>query len=125
MGTSLGKPDRTMKSALGFLFLFGLLTSPLAAQGLSTDKPSRSWPLERYLVAVLGIPFEGTSPYLVVELRPGDKALFRSEEGDEPWGSQAEIAGYRMACWLGWPDLVPVTVPRRLGREDFPDGEWP
>lgn len=108
----------------------GLLLLPaqardLAGSALDSAKPVQAWDLARYLEEKMGVPFDGTSPYLVVELAGGQLALFRSEPDDEPWGSQAEVAGYRLSQRLGLTGLVPRTVVRRLERADFPDGDWP
>ncbi len=103
------------------------LALPLWARPMSildSGHPVAAWPLDRYLQEKMGVPFDGSSPYLVVELEGGTLALFRSEP-EEPWGSQAEVAGYRLACRLGYPDLVPETVVRKLGRADLPAGTWP
>jgi hypothetical protein len=49
-------------------------------------------------------------------------AVFRTE--DDPWGSTAEVAGYRFARWLG-SRLVPPTVFRTLRRGvDAPAAGW-
>lgn len=109
------------------LLLLWPLAMPLWARPigvLETGRPVAAWPLDRYLEEKMGVPFDGSSPYLVVELEGGTLALFRSEP-EEPWGSQAEVAGYRLACRLGYPDLVPETVVRKLGRSDLPEGMWP
>jgi hypothetical protein len=100
------------------------LAPPALGQDLLGSRPVRATPLPRYLTEVLRIEFDGSNPYLVVELDHGGMALFRSETGD-PWGSQAEVAGYRMSRWLDLGDLVPLTVSRRLGHADFPMGDWP
>lgn len=96
----------------------------LPSNVLKEGQPVAAWPLDRYLEETMGVAFDGSSPYLVVELEGGTMALFRSEP-EEPWGSQAEVAGYRLACKLGYPDLVPETVVRRLSRSDLPAGSWP
>ncbi len=109
------------------LLLLLIFTSQLWARPLNvleSGRPVAAWPLDRYLEEKMGVAFDGSSPYLVIELEGGTLALFRSE-ADEPWGSQAEVAGYRLACRLGFPDLVPETVVRKLGQADLPDGVWP
>lgn len=59
----------------------------------------------------------------MLELRDGTRTVFRSE--DEPWGSQAEIAGYRFTRWLGL-ELVPPTAFRILHQGEWPaDPPWP
>lgn len=69
-----------------------------------------------------GVPdWDGSNPYLLLTLASGTRAVFRSE--DEPWGSIAELVGYRMDQQLG-TELVPPTVARTFRKGDL--GEfWP
>ncbi|MBT9589090.1 hypothetical protein IV102_37500 [bacterium] len=70
-----------------------------------------------------GRPWEGSNSLWLLDLRDGTRAVFRSE--DEPWGSQGEIAGYRLTRWLGL-DLVPPTVFRILHQSEWPaTTPWP
>lgn len=91
---------------------------------LSKNQPVKAWSLASFLREEMGVKFDGSSPYLVVKLSGGKVAVFRSE-GHEAWGSQAEVAAYRMSQYLGLGDLVPETVVRRLSKVDFPSGQWP
>ncbi len=70
-----------------------------------------------------GLPWEGSNSLWLLDLRDGTQAVFRSE--DDPWGSQAEVAGFRLSRWLEM-ELVPPTVPRNLRREEWPTTTpWP
>ena len=76
----------------------------------------------RPLAAVLP-HWDGSNDYFLAQLEGGSQAVFRSE--DEPWGSLAEVAGYRFDTWLG-TQLVPPTVERLLSRQDLAEGvPWP
>lgn len=112
---------------IGVIGLSGCATSPSpdwADPALERDlqeapmKQMRS--LQQFLEEEKGIAWEGSNPLYIVELEGGMRAVFRHE--DEPWGSQAEVVGYRVSRALGL-DLVPVTVPRTLHREEVED--WP
>ena len=96
----------------------------VSVKDLATSPPIRAWSLAEYLQEELGVKFDGSSPYLVVELENGSKAVFRSEAVDA-WGSQAEVAGFRMSQYLGLQDLVPHTVVRKMAAREFPAGQWP
>lgn len=80
-------------------------------------------PLQEY-VEQAGHPWHGVNALWWTQLRNGLEAVFRSEP--EPWGSQAEIGGYRVARWLGL-DFVPPTVYRSLHRSEWPGeaSDWP
>jgi hypothetical protein len=65
--------------------------------------------------------WDGSNPYLLLTLKDGQRAVFRSE--DEPWGSVAEVAACRMDRALG-TELVPPTVARTLQRDELGD-KWP
>lgn len=69
-----------------------------------------------------GKSWEGSSEIWLLDLADGSRGVFRSE--DEPWGSQAEVAGYRLSEWLHLK-LVPLTVPRVIHRSEWPDANWP
>jgi len=69
----------------------------------------------------LGPSWDGSNEFHVLELECGIKAVFRSE--DEPWGSMAELAGYRMDGFLG-TELVPPTVQRTLTDQEVPGWPW-
>ena len=70
-----------------------------------------------FLRETRGVEWHGSNPLQVATLAGGTHAVFRSE--DEPWGSIAEVAGYRMARRLGLR-LVPPTVPRTLALDGAP-----
>lgn len=70
-----------------------------------------------------GKAWDGSSEIWFVELQDGTQAVFRSE--DEPWGSQAEVAGFQLSRWLDM-ELVPPTATRTLQRADWPAAKpWP
>lgn len=69
----------------------------------------------------LGPAWDGSNDFHVLELESGLKAVFRSE--DEPWGSMAELAGYRMDGFLR-TELVPPTVERTLTDAEVPGWPW-
>lgn len=69
----------------------------------------------------LGASWDGSNEFHVLELEGGLKGVFRSE--DEPWGSMAELAGYRMDGFLG-TELVPPTVERTLTDAEVPAWPW-
>ena len=65
--------------------------------------------------------WDGSNDYHLLTLADGTKAVFRSE--DEPWGSQAEVAAYRLDQHL-CTELVPPTFVRTLRRDELPR-QWP
>ena len=107
-----------------YLYFFLLLIHPALAQ---------RWPVsqERILQqeGILEVKplqeavadFEGSNPYWLLTLKDGSRGVFRSEE--EPWGSRAELSGYRLDKLLG-TELVPPTVDRHIRRDEWP-GDWP
>lgn len=69
--------------------------------------------LKQYLVEEKGVLWEGSNELFLIELADGTRAVFRTE--DQPWGSTAEVSGYRFARYLG-SRLVPPTSRRTLLR---------
>lgn len=65
--------------------------------------------------------WDGSNEYDLLTLEGGLKGVFRSE--DEPWGSRAEVAAYRIDRELG-TELVPPTVERTLKRSELGEA-WP
>lgn len=113
-----------------WLFFWWLLTLPGQAErwpeslvGRLEAQPIRSAQSLEQVIKAQGRSWEGSSALWLLELRDGTKAVFRSE--DEPWGSQAELAGYRFTRWLGL-ELVPPTAFRILHQSEWPSTTpWP
>lgn len=85
---------------------------------LATAKLESTKPLSRAVEN-----WDGSNEYYQLTLEGGRKAVFRSE--DEPWGSLAEVAAYRVDQHLG-TDLVPPTAERTLTAQEWgPDWPWP
>lgn len=109
-----------MKTALFVLLLVApALAAPWNAgldfeateRALGSEPVVRVRSLKAYLTQDEKLKWEGSSEPLLLDLKNGMKAVFRSE--DDPWGSMAEVAGYRFARLMG-SKLVPPTVPRTL-----------
>lgn len=111
-----------------------LLAAPLAAPWYSgldftrTREKLESMPvarirsLKQFLVEEKKIQWEGSNELFLIELADGTRAVFRTEE--KPWGSTAEVSGYRFARFLG-SRLVPPTTRRILRRsENIPGYAW-
>ena len=110
--------------SIALFFLCLLLTS----QALAERWPASLEPLLRKGKVVSSASlsdkvenWDGSNPYLLLTLEGGVSGVFRSE--DDPWGSVAEVCGYRIDQELG-TDLVPPTVARTLRREELGD-RWP
>jgi len=101
------------------LLWLGLYLSS-GADPLSSQPIMKAANLEQ-VVRAQGKSWEGSSQIWLLDLKDGTRAVFRSE--DEPWGSQAEVAGYRFSHWLGL-QLVPPTFPRVIQKKEWP-GKWP
>jgi hypothetical protein len=87
------------------------------------SQPIRSAQNLEQAVLEQGRAWEGSNSLWLLELLDGTRAVFRSE--DQPWGSQAEIAGYRFTRWLGL-EMVPPTVLRILHQSEWPGAvPWP
>lgn len=69
--------------------------------------------LRQFLEDEKHIKWEGSNELFLIELADGTRAVFRTEE--RPWGSTAEVSGYRFARYLG-SRLVPPTTRRTLHR---------
>lgn len=111
-------------AAMKIPWLLLLLCTQLAwaqPSGLETQPLRAARSLEQ-VIREQGKPWEGSSEIWLLDLGDGSQAVFRSEE--EPWGSQAEVAGYRLSEWLQL-GLVPPTVPRTLHKSEWPDAHWP
>lgn len=67
--------------------------------------------------------WEGSTEPWLLTFEDGTRAVFRCE--DDRGSSLAELAGYRVAAWLGL-QLVPPTQIRILYQEEWPKGcPWP
>lgn len=111
------------------LLLLALLCSPLtwaerwpesAAASLATQPITKAANLEQ-VILLAGQEWQGSSQIWLLDLQDGTRGVFRSE--DEPWGSQAEIAGYRFSRWLQL-ELVPPTIARIIQKSEWPQ-DWP
>jgi hypothetical protein len=108
-----------------------LLVAPLAAEAREWVPGQSAEQIEQRLrsgrvVSVQSLEsalpnWSGSNPYLALQLEGGLKAVFRSE--DEPWGSLAELAGYRFDGWFG-TELTPPTVLRTLRRGEVSPWPW-
>jgi len=108
--------------AVFFFTLAPGFCQPALQEQLVAQPIRRAQPLQQYLEQG-GNAWEGSNTLWLLELRNGLKAVFRSE--NEPWGSQAEIAGFRFTRWLGL-DIVPITVFRGFHSSEWPEGQpWP
>lgn len=112
------------------LLLFLLLSLPVSAQRWPDSlcprlqhQPLRAARSLQQVMVSQGQEWQGSSEPWLLDLDDGTRAVFRSE--DEPWGSQAEIAGFRFTRWLGL-ELTPPTVPRLLRQSEWPPlTPWP
>lgn len=84
-----------------------------AERELTTSPVVRIRPLKAFLEEEFHFQWEGSNDLFLVDLANGMRAVFRTE--DKPWGSTAEVSGYRFARYLG-SRLVPPTVRRTLAR---------
>ena len=103
------------------VFLGLLLVGPAASQEVPLSGPFVKAANLEQVIRSQGKSWEGSSQIWLLDLQNGTRAVFRSE--DEPWGSQAEVAGYRFSHWLGL-QLVPTTIPRTIAKKEWP-GSWP
>lgn len=128
----------TLKAALAALIVWAglaLAPAPLAALQPESQTAAKPWyqgldftatrrkleqmpvkrirALKQYLEAERGLRWQGSNELFLIELIDGTRAVFRTE--DQPWGSTAEVSGYRSARYLG-SRLVPPTARRKLRR---------
>lgn len=107
-----------------FLIIFLFLLTPCWAQRWAPElnkqlRTARVVSVESLESAVKD--WDGSNEYYLLTLQGGLKGVFRSE--DEPWGSRAEVAAYRVDQELG-TELVPPTVDRTLSRSELGKA-WP
>ena len=122
---------------LALVTLLALTCAALAApqhwyQGLdfaATERALETSPIVRirtlkdFLESEYRFRWQGSNQLFLLELAGGTRAVFRTE--DMPWGSTAEVSGYRFARALG-SRLVPPTVRRVLQRgAGVPGWAWP
>lgn len=87
---------------------------------LETMPVQRIRSLKQFLEDEKKVKWEGSNELFLIELADGTRAVFRTEE--KPWGSTAEVSGYRFARYLG-SRLVPPTV-RRVLMKPIPGWAW-